>query len=127
MGVDPRPEMPRHHLGAEAEAEIGRSSLSGTLDPVDLALDEVVLVVGAHRAAEDHGAGMLRHRVGQRIAEARPADVERMAALPQQAPDAARRRVLLVQDDEDRELFPVRRLRHSPLRKSLGHEDGICR
>ena len=38
---------------------------------------------------------------GKGIAEARAADVELIAALLEQAPDAAGRRVLLVQNDED--------------------------
>ena len=57
-------------------------------DEVDLGLDEVVGVVGALRAAEDHGAGMLGHRGGQRVAEARAADVEGVAAIPEGVADA---------------------------------------
>ena len=70
-------------------------------DEVDLGLDEVVGIVGALRAAEDHRAGMLRHRGGQRIAEARAADVEGVAAVPERGADATGRRLLLVQDDQN--------------------------
>ena len=60
-------------------------------DPVDLAADVVVGIVGAHRAAEKHRTGMLIERAGQRIAKARPADVETMAQRTQRVADAARR------------------------------------
>ena len=62
----------------------------------------VVGVVGAHRAAEDDGAGMAGERLRQRIAEARPADIERIAPRLQAKADPPRRRMFLVQDDQDR-------------------------
>ena len=39
--------------------------------------------------------------VGQRIAEARAADVERIAAVAQRVTDAAGRRLLLMQDEQN--------------------------
>ena len=54
----------------------GFFSFSGTPSQSISRLDEIVLVVGALRAAEDHGAGVVLHRLRQRIVEARAADVE---------------------------------------------------
>src|SRR5262249_52050134 len=70
-------------------------------DPIDLAANEVLAAVRAHRPAEDDRAGVPGHRPGQRIAKARLADVECIAALPQGVADAAGRRILLVQDDQN--------------------------
>ena len=102
MRVDTAAEMQRHHLRAEADAEERLLVAQRHADPVDLAVDEVVGVVGALRPAEDRGAGMIVHGLGQRIAKARAADVERKAELGQRLADAAGRGMLLVQDDEDR-------------------------
>ena len=69
----------------------GLFSFSGTaIHSISRRMKSVV-VVGAHRAAEDDGGGVLRHGLRQRIAEARPAHVERIAQLPQRVADAARR------------------------------------
>src|SRR6185437_2861249 len=87
-------EMPGAHLRAEADAEKRLLLPKRHADPADLAADELVLVVGAHGAAEDDGGGVVRHGVRQRLAEARPAHVERIAELPQRIADTARRRVL---------------------------------
>ena len=81
----------------------GFPSFSGTRDPVDLAADEIGLVGGAHRSAEDDRAGVSGHGCRQRVAIARTADVEGIAALLQRVSDPAGRRVLLVQYDQDRE------------------------
>jgi hypothetical protein len=54
-------ELPRAHLRAEADAEKGLVLFQRHRDPIDLAVDEIVVVVGAHRTAEDDGGGMLRH------------------------------------------------------------------
>src|SRR5262249_12899150 len=51
--------------------------------------------------AEDNRAGMLCQRVGQRIAEARPAGVERIAALLQHMADAAGCGIITMQDDQN--------------------------
>jgi hypothetical protein len=45
---------------------------------------------------------MLGHRLRQRLAETRPAHVERVSELLQGTANAAGRGVLLVQDDQDR-------------------------
>ena len=101
MGEHALAEMPRQHLRAEADAEERLLLPQRHADEVDLGLDEVVGIVGALRTAEDHGAGMLCHRDGQRVAEARAADVEGVAAIPERGADATGRRLLLVQDDQN--------------------------
>jgi hypothetical protein len=68
--------MAREELGAQADAEEWLLLLERDLQPFDLAADEVLFVVGAHRSAEDHRAGVVFERVGKRIAETRPPDVE---------------------------------------------------
>ncbi len=88
------PSWRAQHLRAEADAEERLVLAQRHADPIDLAADEIVLVVGAHRAAEDDGGGMIGHGRRQRIAEPRPAHVERIAELAQRVADAARRGVL---------------------------------
>src|SRR5579885_137391 len=117
--VDAGAEMARHHLRAEADAEERFVVAQRHADPVDLALDEVFLVIGALRAAEDGGGGMLVHGLRQRIAETRAADVERVAELGQDLADAARLGMFLMQDDEDR-------LEHSAV-PSTNHFAAICK
>ena len=102
MLVDPGAELPRQHLRAEADAEKRLLLLERHAEPVDLAADELVLVVGALRPAEDDGAGVVLQRFGQRIVEARTADVERKPRLAKRIADPAGRRMLLMQDDQDR-------------------------
>ena len=101
MEIHPAAELSDQKLRAEANPEEGLLLRERHRQPIDLAADEVFPVVGAHRAAEQHGAGMVRHRFGQRLAQARAANVERVAAVFQRLADAAGRRMLLVQDDQD--------------------------
>ncbi len=68
----------------------GAPSRERHADPVGLGLDVLVGIVGAHRPAEDHRAGVVGKRLGQGIAEARTADVERVAAGGQAKADPAR-------------------------------------
>ncbi len=102
MRRDPGAELLGQHLRAEADAEERPLLAQRNLDPVDLAADIVVGIVGAHRAAEEHGTGMRIQRLRKRIAEARAADVERVAERTQHVADAAGRGSFLVQDDQDR-------------------------
>src|SRR5579863_6260515 len=81
MTKNPAAERPRTHLRAEADAEKRLLLFDRDGNPVDLAVDEFVRVIGAHRAAEDDGAGMIAQRLRQRIAEARPAHVEPVSEL----------------------------------------------
>jgi len=46
-------ELAREHLRAETDAEIGLVLAQRHGGQIDLAPDEIVLIVGAHRAAED--------------------------------------------------------------------------
>src|SRR6476620_12505151 len=69
--VDAAAEMVRQHLRAEADAEKRLLFLEWDPEPIDLATDEIVGVVRAHRTAEIDGAGMPCHGRGQRIAETR--------------------------------------------------------
>ena len=110
MRIDLAAELARQHLRAEEDAEKRLVLLERDLEPVDLAAEEFVPVVGALRPAEDHGAGVVLQHVGQRIVEARPADVEGEAATSQRVADPTRRRVLLMQHDQDRQAHGVRRL-----------------
>src|SRR5581483_8713543 len=63
--------------------------------------DELVRVVGALRAAEYDGCGVIVQCFRQRVAEPRAPDVERMAAAREHLADTAWRGVLLMQDDQD--------------------------
>ena len=126
-------QMAGEHLRAEADAEQRLVLAERHGEPVDLAPDPVeVVVVGAHRSAEDDRAGVLGERRRQRLAEARAANVEREAALRQQRADAPRRRVVLVQDDQHfvapvalkhhaapLRRNPLRRLRIAPIMKQV--------
>jgi hypothetical protein len=73
------------------------------VDPVDFRLDERVRVVGTHRTAEDDGACVAGHRVGEGIAESGPADIQRKALVDQHLADATGGRGFLMQDREDGE------------------------
>src|SRR5579885_1838543 len=94
--------MTRHHLRAEADAEKRLVLAQRHADPVDLAPDELLLVIGALWTAENHSSGVPVHSLRQRIAEPRTANVERVTELAQDLADAAGLRVFLMQDDEDR-------------------------
>jgi len=76
MVADDAAEMLDQHLRAEADAEERRALLQRHPNPVCLSFDEIVGIVGAHRSAEDDRAGVLVHRLGQALAEARLANVE---------------------------------------------------
>ena len=80
----------------------GFFSLQRHADPVDLAPDDLVVVVGALRAAENDHAAVVLERLRQVVAEARPAHVERDAAVAKLDRDPAGRGKLPVQDDQDR-------------------------
>src|SRR5262249_13641979 len=90
MNVDARAEVTRQHLRAEADAEEWLLFLQRHLDPVDLAADEGVAIIGALWPAEHDGARVVRERFGQRIVEPRPANVERITARLECMPETAR-------------------------------------
>ena len=99
--------MPRDHLPAEAHAEKRRVLLQRHADEVDLLAHPVVGIVDAHRPAEDHRARVAGKRFRQRIAVAGAAHVEFEAHRVEQAPDARRAGMLLMQDDQN---APARRV-----------------
>ena len=101
MGRDALAEMPREHLCAKTNAKERLSLAQRHADEIGLGLDEIVRIVGALWSAEDHRARMIRHGFGQRIAIARPADVEFVTALAQRVTDTTRGRLLLVQDEKN--------------------------
>ena len=100
MGADRVAEMAGQQLCAEADAHKGLVFAKRRADPVDFALEPVVLVIDAHRTAENDDAGMFAHGLGQGIAEAGAANVQRRAEFAQQPADSTRRTVLAVQDDQ---------------------------
>ena len=102
MRIDAAAKMMRHHLRAQADAEIRLLVAQRHADPVDLAAHEIVLVIGALRAAKNHRAGMIVHGLWQRIVETRPPYIERIAELGQRLADPAGRGMFLVQDENDR-------------------------
>jgi hypothetical protein len=107
MRRHPAAKRPGAHLGAEADAEERLVFLERDRDPVDLAADEIVGVVGAHRTAENDGGGMILKRRRQRIAEPGPAHVELKSELPECVADPPGRRVLLVQNNQNRQWHGV--------------------
>src|SRR6185312_15649627 len=101
MRIHARAKMTRHHLRAEANTQEWLFLAQRDPDPVGFGLEKVVGVVGALRPAKDRGAGMIVHRLRQRVAKSRPADIERIAELRQGLTDPAGRRVLLMNDNKD--------------------------
>ena len=97
MAVDPRAQLDRQHLGAEAKAEKRLVFLERDGQPFDFAAQPKIAVVGAHRAAEHHHAVMLGKAAGKVFAERRAADVEFDAGALQQPPDPPRTRMDLMQ------------------------------
>ena len=73
--------MARQHLRAEAYTEIGLAGFQRNADPIDLLPDPILVVIAAHRAAEDDRGIMRIHRGGQRIAETRTTEVETVTGL----------------------------------------------
>src|SRR3954464_8684156 len=66
--VDAAAEMTHQHLRAEADAEKRLFLLERDPEPIDLATDEIVGAVRAHRTAEIDGGGLPLHGRAQRIA-----------------------------------------------------------
>jgi hypothetical protein len=66
------------HLRPQAYAQKRPLLAQGDFDPVDFAVHVVVGVVGAHRAAKDHRAGVQIQRFRQRVAKPRATDVQRV-------------------------------------------------
>ena len=103
MRRDPGAELLREHLRAQANSQKRPLLPQRNLDPVDLAANIIVRIVGAHRTAENDRAGVIIERFGQRIAKPRSPDIQPVSERPQRIADAARRRGLLMQDDQNRQ------------------------
>src|SRR5262249_3326193 len=93
----------RQQLRAKAKAEIGNAHRDHLGDPVQLAFDSVerAAIVGRHRPAEDHHAGIVRHVLGQLAAEVGAQVMELVTAPLEEGADPAGSRMLLVHDDRD--------------------------
>ena len=103
MRRDPRAELHGEHLGAQANSQKRPLLAQRNRNPVDLPADEFIGVIGAHRAAENHRAGMLIQGFRQGIAKPRTPDIQPVTERPQRIADPARRRAFLVQDDQHRQ------------------------
>ncbi len=103
MRRHPGTELPGEHLRAQANPQERPLLPERHLDPVDLAADVFIRIVGAHRAAEDDRAGMTFQRFRKRVAEPGTPDIEGMPERPQRVADTARSRGFLVQDDQNRQ------------------------
>src|SRR5262249_13437434 len=90
-------------LRAETNAEERLVLLQRHGCPLDFATYEFVVVVGAHRAAENNCRGMIAHSLRQRIAKARPAHVKPVPEPVQRVADSTGRGMFLVQNDQDRQ------------------------
>jgi hypothetical protein len=93
--------MTRQHLRAETNAEKRLTGRKRFADPIDFDADPIFLVIGAHRAAKDYRRVVTVHIFGERIAETRPADVEPVTVFHQQPADPSRRRMFLMQNDQN--------------------------
>src|SRR5205085_6190923 len=91
----------RQELRTEAEAEIGHTRFDHLGDPVELAFDagQGAAIVGRHRPAEDHHAGIVRHVVRQIAAEAGAKAMEFVTALLEKGADATGSGMLLMNHD----------------------------
>ena len=103
MRRDPRAELHGQHLRAQANSQKRPLLPQRNRNPVDFPANEIIGVIGAHRPAENHGAGMVIQRFRQGIAKPRTPDIEPVAERPQRIADPARRRAFLVQDDQHRQ------------------------
>ena len=79
-------EMARQHLRAETDAQERLPLFQRDADPVDFAAHEVVLVIGAHRAAEDDCAGVVVRSCRQRRRRKRGRRTSSRCRLPQGLP-----------------------------------------
>src|SRR5688572_24026710 len=99
--IDPGAEILRQHLRAEADAEERLVLLQRDADPLDLAADERIAVVGALRAAEDDGAAVMLERLRQWIVETASAHIQRVTVALEPLADMARVGMALMQYDQD--------------------------
>ena len=101
MRTDPAAGGAGQQLRAQAKAEEGNARLDDLGNPLELALDagQGAAIVGRHRAAEDHHAGIVRHVFGQVAAEIGAKAMELVTALFEEGADPSGPRMLLMHDD----------------------------
>jgi hypothetical protein len=87
MGPDAVTEMAREHLGAKTNAKEGRVFLERDPDPVYLAAQPGVFVVGAHWTAENDHADVACERLRQRIAVTGAPAIKFTALRAQEPPE----------------------------------------
>lgn len=87
MGPDAVTEMAREHLGAKTNAKEGRVFLERDPDPVYLAAQPGVFVVGAHWTAEHDHADVACERLRQRIAVTGAPAIKFTALRAQEPPE----------------------------------------
>ena len=108
MRRDASAQLPGEHLGAEANAEKRPPLAQRHRNPIDFPAHIIIAIIGAHRPAENHRAGVTVECLRQWIAEPRTPDVQGMTKGAKRIADASRRRVFLMQDDQDRQRGLVR-------------------
>src|SRR3954451_17617874 len=105
LGMRPhrRAELPRQHLRPKANPQERPLLPQRHRNPVDLAPNEFIRIVRAHRSAEYDCAGMTVQRFRKAIAKSRTPDIQGMPERPQRIADAAGCRGFLMQDDQNRQ------------------------
>ena len=117
MPSNPAAERLDQHLRAQQMPRYGLFSVSGTLIQ-SISYLMIHRIVCAHRPAEDDGAGVIGHGLGQFLPQWGTAHVEPMALGFEHLPDPARRGIFLMEYDQNgpvirRQRFPER-LQHRP-------------
>ena len=118
MRIDLAAQLVGQHLRAQTQAQKRLAGLQHLADPRGFLAQPVMIVIGPHRPAENHGTGMFVERVGQGLSQRRAADIQRVAALDQQTPDATGGRMGLMQNNDNRTV--VRQGSHRPNRDPTG-------
>ena len=101
MRINAVAEMASEQLRAEADAKKRLLLFQRHVDPVDLAPEPIVLVIGAHRTAEDNGTGIIAQRFGRASPKRGRLNIELEPLRLQPPAEPARRGILLMEDDGD--------------------------
>jgi hypothetical protein len=89
MWADPLPKVAGKHLSAKANAKKWLLLLERNPDPIYLAPQPGIFIIGAHGPAKNHGANMLIQRFRERITKPRPPHIERIALRQQKTTESA--------------------------------------
>src|SRR5436190_4780501 len=100
MRLNRAPQMLGEHLRAKADAKQRYTLPERNRDPVDLALDEVIGIIGAHRASENDGTSMVGEGGGKLLTQTGTANIEHNTLLAQHDADTAWGRSLRVDNDQ---------------------------